>query len=549
VDRPARSLSSDLAVAGALAGMIGMVVVAGAHGSPLQPLLPLRAEPWAPLQAVARGIGLARLSPGGMAAVSVLSVVFATATFLLALREAWRGRISFRFALWLGVAFAAVAVVLPLLFSRDVYSYAIYGRIASVHHANPYVDLPQQFSSDPVFPFVGTGWRDTPAVYGPAFTMLSAQVTRVVSGLPALIVTFKLIAGMAQVGIIFLVARVARRVWPARATFAVMLVGWNPVVVIHGVAGGHNDLLVGLAVIGALALLVPGQDGDAEQSILPRASVGGRELLATAVLTLGMLVKATAVVPLVLLGVAVTAARPRGRRLRVGAAHAAVVLVLIALFAAPFLQTQDPSLGQFTLAGHEGWLAPTRLFRVLLGDAGAGIAGDAAGAAVRVIVRLAFAATFVVAFVAIARSTARSVGGAGEAPLVEASGRSFAVERAAEWGWALLLFTLLAPVLIPWYMIWTLPVAWALPRVPRAGVLILSTVATLSQTVADAGRFPAFFHTVVFTGHYVLTPIAFVLLLLLLRDLRRRLRSGEILADPPPAAPVRERVPADSDTR
>ena len=79
------------------------------------------------------------------------------------------------------VYFVAVAT-LPLLFSRDVYSYAFYGRIAGVYHANPYIRTPLEFSGDPLWVFVGPKWVDTPAVYGPLWTMTSAVIAQ---GVPA----------------------------------------------------------------------------------------------------------------------------------------------------------------------------------------------------------------------------------------------------------------------------------------------------------------------------------------------------------------------------
>ena len=38
---------------------------------------------------------------------------------------------------------------------------------------------------------------------------------------------------------------------------------------------------------------------------------------------------------------------------------------------------------------------------------------------------------------------------------------------AAAWGWSFLLMMLFSPTLFPWYFAWMLPVAWALPLVPR----------------------------------------------------------------------------------
>ena len=65
--------------------------------------------------------------------------------FILILRESWNRRISMRMVFVLAIAFHVLVLTLPLLFSRDVYSYAYYGRIASTYGANPYVFTPHDF--------------------------------------------------------------------------------------------------------------------------------------------------------------------------------------------------------------------------------------------------------------------------------------------------------------------------------------------------------------------------------------------------------------------
>src|SRR5437588_9710890 len=278
-ERPAGR--SDVAVWGLVAGVAFVAVVAGIPGSPLQPILPFGVQPLVPFRAAARAAGLDTIQPLFQATVAIVAVIAVTTAFLYALREAWRGSVSVRLVAWLGVAFVALVVVLPLLFSRDVYSYSVYGRIASLHHANPYSSTPQDFPRDSFYPLVGPQWRNTSAVYGPAFMLLSAGLTSWLKTPVSLIWAYKLIAGAAAVGTIVLVARVSRRLWPSRAAFATALVAWNPVVLFHGVGAGHNDLLVGLAVAAALALLA--RDGPGSL---------GHEVGAAAVLTLAMLLKA-----------------------------------------------------------------------------------------------------------------------------------------------------------------------------------------------------------------------------------------------------------------
>lgn len=493
---------------GSVAGVLFLAAVASTPASPFHPLLPHTADPAGPLGWTARFLGLDSLSRDALAGVGIVAVVAAVLAFLYALREAWRGTISLRLAIGLGIAFHALAVALPLLFSRDVYSYGMYGRIWSVYHANPYVAVPTDFASDPLFHLVGRQWRETPAVYGPAFTLLSGAIARLVRDPAPLILVYKTIAGAASVATFLLVAALARRTWPSRAAFAVVLLAWNPVVLFQAVGGGHNDLLVGLAITAALALVL-----------------SGRTLLATAVLAIGALVKAAALVPLVLLLAVVVARKPPGSRWRALLGHGGIAAALAVATAMPFFQTTDPTLGQFELAGHEGWLAPSNLFATLLGKLGRAVAGDLGAVVLRVGVRVAFPVVLAVAFWAIARHLVRRAGEL--AP--EALGTG--------WAWALLILTLTVPVLLPWYVAWTLPLVWLLPRVPRVSAIWVSAALGVSEVIAEPLRSRQLFEGVVLALHYAITPIVFGVLVWLLRDLRRRLRDGTPLEEEPGQEP------------
>jgi alpha-1,6-mannosyltransferase len=333
-------------------------------------------------------------------------------------------------------------------------------------------------------------------VYGPLFTLASSFVARVADSVAGFIVAFRLMAVAASLGTIAIVARLVGRERRDRAPFAVALVGLNPVVLFQSVASGHNDLLVMLSIAGALTLVF-----------------SGRELAATAALALGTLVKATAAVPLLLLLVVVVARRPRGERGRALLGHLAVAGGIGLVFALPFLNSQDPSLGMVELAKHEGWLAPSRFFRRLL-DA---LSGDTLG----VVARIAFPLVLLAAVLLIARALARR--GASVTPSVLGAG----------WGWGLLFLMLLGPVLLPWYVTWILPLAWLLPSVPRAVVIGTGTALTVSQFTAEPGRFAGAYDANLFWGHYVVTPVVIGLLVWLAIDLLRRVRRGAPLEDEP----------------
>jgi len=144
----------------------------------------------------------------------------------------------------------------PLLLSHDVYSYWAYGRIASRHDSDPYRVPPSRFPGDPATQAVAPGWRGTTSVYGPAFTAFSVGVDKAAQGsaeTAALI--FRTTGALAAIGATLLAAYIARR-----KAFAAAFVGWNPLLAASSAGGGHNDALMLVLMLGALALAARRED-------------------------------------------------------------------------------------------------------------------------------------------------------------------------------------------------------------------------------------------------------------------------------------------------
>ncbi len=140
-------------------------------------------------------------------------------------------------------------VLAPPLFSRDVYSYFGQGRLL-LEGFDPYQTgvavLPGWFTfgADPM-------WGETPTPYGPFFLLLSRGVADF-SGTQAYLgaVMFRLIALLGVMLMIWAVPRIARQhgINPAKALWLSVA---NPLVIMHFVAGAHNDaLMVGLMLAG-----------------------------------------------------------------------------------------------------------------------------------------------------------------------------------------------------------------------------------------------------------------------------------------------------------
>jgi Glycosyltransferase family 87 len=190
----------------------------------------------------------------------------------------------------LAVAIQLTPLFAPLLLSSDAWTYWDQGRIAVVHHANPYTAAPADFPGDPALPYVGTAWRDSTSVYGPAF-QLPAEPIALAAGSSAATAAwiYKSLAAAALLTAVGLTARLARR-----KAFASAFVGWNPLLAIHFAGGGHNDAWMAALVLAALAF-----------------AATGRRQLAGAAWALAILIKWVAVL---LLPLRALEARARGRK-------------------------------------------------------------------------------------------------------------------------------------------------------------------------------------------------------------------------------------------
>ncbi len=149
------------------------------------------------------------------------------------------------------VVLVAGFALAPVLLSHDVYSYVDYARLGVGHGLDPYVHPPAAAPFDPAYTRVT--WIDATSAYGPLFTL----ATYPLAWLPvaASVAALKAVAALSVLGIAVLVARVApsRGIAPLPAAAFVAL---NPLVLLHVVGGAHNDGVAMLAeTVGVAAML------------------------------------------------------------------------------------------------------------------------------------------------------------------------------------------------------------------------------------------------------------------------------------------------------
>ncbi len=297
------------------------------------------------------------------------------------------------------LALHVILLLSPPLQLTDVFNYLGYSRLGGLHHLNPYTHVIKQEFFDPVFRF--SSWHSLKSPYGPLFTALSYPLAFL--PLPVAYWVLKFVTVLVSLGFVALVWQCARQLG-RDPRFAVVFVAFNPIFLIYAVAGFHNDFFMLVPSMGAIALVLARRDRAAGAAVM-----------------VAIAVKFTAVL---LLPFLLVAARDNPRRIRmiIGAAVASVPLLAmdLALFglSIPNLSQQSSLLTDFSIPNVFGDLV--------------GIGGGTPG-----LLRVASVAVVLVV--------------------------AHQVYRRRDWlsgaGWSTLALIASLAWLVPWYVIWLLPLA------------------------------------------------------------------------------------------
>jgi alpha-1,6-mannosyltransferase len=178
--------------------------------------------------------------------------------------------VSKRAAIILIAALHALVFAGPILLSTDVFSYIAYARMGVEHGINPYTHGPIAIAHDPVYHYVGQDWKHVATAYGPLYTLLSYPLAPL--GVKGALWGMKLLALLASIGTLALTWRCARA-RELNPVAAILAVGANPLYLIYGVGGAHNDLIMLLLMMAAVSLTFAGRDATAAASVLAGALV------------------------------------------------------------------------------------------------------------------------------------------------------------------------------------------------------------------------------------------------------------------------------------
>jgi len=318
------------------------------------------------------------------------------------------------------------AIIGPVLLSTDIFSYIAYARLGVLHGLSPYGYAPWDIRYDAIYEFVGTDWIHAATAYGPLFTLFSYPFA--VLGVVGAVWGMKVVAVAACACVLWLTWRcAAMRGLDQR--FALFVVGANPLLVIYTMGGAHNDFLM-IALMMAAVLLTIGMPPEGEDRGGGALGLRGwgpaarREAWAGAALVAGTLVKATVatMLPFMILS-----------RRRLPAIVGAVIALLVGLLVA-YLAFGIQGMNIVAALNRDSAFVSSDSFAAqlahLLGKPGVYPADH----------EILMGALVVIGVYLLWRTW-----------------------RGYDWvaasGWALLAITVTSTWLLPWYLVWPLPLA------------------------------------------------------------------------------------------
>lgn len=322
-------------------------------------------------------------------------------------------RLRARWAIAAVVGVHAIFFLSPPLSLTDVFNYINYARMEVLHNLNPYTTIPVLGPhNDPSFAL--SNWHELLSPYGPLFTLMTFAVVPLgIAGSFWALKALLMLASLATVALVWKSARLLER----DPVAAIVLVGLNPIVLVWGMGGDHNDFFMMFFVVLAFYLVLRAEK-DARAWSPPL--VGAGLALATAV---AIKASAAILIPVVLAGLLWS-------RRRVAETGLGILVGGIVLGAASVLAfgAHIPDLG--TQGRLVTYLSLPNLLGLLLGEGGE-------TNTLRVLLGVALVASVALCSVVAWRRR----------------------ESITPAGWASVALLATLAWVLPWYVLWVLPLA------------------------------------------------------------------------------------------
>ena len=162
---------------------------------------------------------------------------------------------------WFAAAFCVTCALVYPFHSTDVFGYINRGWQQVHYGMNPYVYTVAEVPGWRDDPMIWNHWIYNPNPYGFLFTLLARGLCLLGGGnWWATLLLFKAVNAGAYALTGWLVWSGAKQLGHARPLLALYSFLWNPLVLMHHLANGHNDILIGCLLALAVYLVIRGRD-------------------------------------------------------------------------------------------------------------------------------------------------------------------------------------------------------------------------------------------------------------------------------------------------
>jgi hypothetical protein len=169
------------------------------------------------------------------------------------------GHISPQLVVGFGVLLCLLACLIFPFHSTDVFGYINRGWQQVHYHQNPYVYFTDDIPDWQQDPMIWDHWIYNPNPYGFLFTLLARLLCQIGNGNWGLTLTlFKGVNALAYGGTAWLIWAGAKRLGHSKPIVSLYIFMWNPLILMHEIANGHNDILTGFLVLLGLYLAIVG---------------------------------------------------------------------------------------------------------------------------------------------------------------------------------------------------------------------------------------------------------------------------------------------------
>lgn len=196
--------------------------------------------------------------------ITLLLILYVLYVVVVALADTVRAN-------WLIAALVALHVVFvlgPPTWLSDAFNYLGFARLGAEHGLDPYTHHVSAIASDPVYPYVT--WTHITTPYGPLFTLASYALAPLSLGVALWVL--KISVAAASLGCLALVWALARAL-DRPPLPAVAFVGLNPLWLLFGVGGAHNDMFMLALLLGGVVLVLRGREAAGGAAMIGAAAV------------------------------------------------------------------------------------------------------------------------------------------------------------------------------------------------------------------------------------------------------------------------------------